>query len=575
MNRQKFHFLSIILFFLCEFLFAQQQKLSDFYLIQRQYESLPENDAAALPLVRKLIQKAKFENNLMQVFIGYKDARYYSAEPQVKLKYADSAIYVAKVIKNDSLLSSAYMSKGVVYYFYLKKYKLALNEYLKAFEKNKNNKDPYYTNKLNYHMGVVKSYIGYYREALNNFEEGRAFFEGEIRKYQHPNLMYGNQRGYLNTIHQMAVCYRKLDNYKKADSLVAVGLAASSKNVDYRQEQSYFFKEEGIREFRNKQYGSAVKILNNSLSELVQVNDFAWLTVAYSYLGKSKWEQGNIVEAIRDFKRIDSIFVKHNFALPEVRDIYIILINYYGNQNNTVESLYFSNQLIKFDKILEEDFVYLSSKIHRDYDTDKLLRDRETVERKSWMALTSYIILCFIVLFGAFYMVLRIRSRKKVAGQNNILGINLAGGTLSFSEGAFRVRTYKKSEIADDIVASVLAKLKDFEEDRKFLDSNVRLKTLAKRFNINHNYLSEIIHQHRGANFHLYLCELRIAYITRKLETDPEYLKYSSATLAKECGITSRTNFSKIFLQINGMSYTQYLNKIKAKGTIEKLSVDG
>lgn len=575
MRLQKNSFFTIFFLFLCETLFAQQPKLSEFYLIQRQYESLSENDPAALPIVDRLIQKAKHDNNQLQLFLGYKDARYYSSDPLVKLKYADSAIYVAMAKKDDSLLSSAYMSKGIVYYFYLRKYKLALNEYLKAFDKNKNNSDPYYRNKLNYHIGVVKSYIGYYRDALGDFEEAREFFEVEIQKYQHPNLMYGNQRGYLNTIHQMAVCYRKLGEYKKADSLVALGLLKSSKNTDFHQEHSYFLKEEGIRRFRLKDYKDAVNTLSAGLAGITDAKDFAWLTVAYSYLGRSKWGQGNTLEAINDYKRVDSIFIKHKFVLPEVRDIYVDLINYYGQQNELSQALYLTNQLVKVDKILEEDFVYLSSKIHREYDTDKLLRDTEKVQRKSWMIITSYIVVCFVISFGAFYLVLRFKSRKKVAGQNKILGINLAGGSFTSSEeGAFRVRTYKKSEIPDDIVVSVLAKLKYFEDNREFLDGNVRLKTLAKRFGINHNYLSEIIHEHRGANFHLYLCELRIAYITKKLETDPEYLKYSSATLAKECGITSRTNFSKIFLQVNGMSYTQYLSKIKAGGGIEKLSVN-
>ncbi|MDQ1805022.1 helix-turn-helix domain-containing protein [Chryseobacterium sp. CKR4-1] len=551
---------------MCELLFAQQQKLSDFYLIQRQYENLPENDVAALPLVGKLICKAKLENNQKQLFLGYKDARYYSAEPQVKLKYADSAIYVAKAIKNDSLLSSAYMSKGVVYYFYLKKYKLALNEYLKAFEKNKSNKDPYYRNKLNYHIGVVKSYIGYYREALNNFEEGRAFFEGEIKKYQHPNLMYGNQRGYLNTIHQMAVCYRKLDDYKRADSLIAVGLAGSSKNGDYRQEQSYFLTEEGIREFRNKHYSSAVKMLNNSLSELIQVNDFAWLTVSYSYLGRAKWEQGNTGEAIRDFEKIDSIFVKHNFVLPEVRHIYVDLINYYADKKDNTKSLYYSRQLLKVDKILEEDFVYLSSKIHQEYDADKLLQEKDKLQRISWIRGTVYMIILFIFSFGAFYLLLRLRSRKTVTGRNSILGINLAGGTLNMEgEGAFRIRTYRKTDIGNGIVEDVLKKLSEFEANHEYLNEHIKLKSMAKSFGVNHNYLSEIIQAHRGTNFHLYLCELRISYITEKLDTDREYHKYTSETLAKMCGISSRTNFSKVFLQINGMNFTQYLHKVKSE----------
>ncbi|WP_426477519.1 helix-turn-helix domain-containing protein [Chryseobacterium sp. CBSDS_008] len=563
MNRPNIHFLAIVLIFLCEMMFAQQDKLSDFYIIQRQYENLPENDSAALPLVERLIRKAKHENNQMQLFLGYKDARYYSRDPEIKLKYADSAISIAKLKKNDSLLSSAYLSKGVVYYFYLKKYKLALNEYLRAFEKNKSNKDPYYRNKINYHIGVLKSYIGYYDEALLDFEEAREFFEGEIQKNLHPNVMFGNQRGYLNTVHQMAVCYRKLRKFQKADSLISLGLSRTWKNPVYKQEYSYFLKEEGIRKFREKDYANAAEALRSSLPGIIDIDDFAWLTVSYFYLGRSNWKEGNTSEAIKYFNKIDSIFTKHNFVLPEVRYMYEDLINYYGD-NNPAKTLYYTGQLIKVDRVLDKDFVYLSSKIHKKYDAENLLRKQEELQRKSWMKVGVYLVGFFLILIGVFYLLLRFRSRKSVIGQNSILGINLAGGTLNTSEeGAFRVRTYKRTGIGDDIVEDILHKLEEFEANMEFLDETVKIKSLAKKFGVNQNYLSEIIQEHRGANFHLYLCELRISYITQKLLTDDEYLKYSSSTLAKECGISSRTNFSKVFAQINGINFTQFVNNRK------------
>ncbi|OPC69923.1 hypothetical protein BAZ12_08865 [Elizabethkingia miricola] len=564
MNLPKIPLLAIILLFLCEMLFAQQEKLSDFYLIQRQYDNLAENDSAALPLVDKLIRKAKLENNQMQLFLGYKDARYYSRDPLIKLKYADSAIYVAKLKKNDSLLSSAYLSKGVVYYFNLKKYKLALNEYLKAFEKNKNNKDPYYRNKINYHIGVVKSYIGYYDEALSDFEEAREFFEGEIQKNLHPNSMFGNQRGYLNTIHQMGVCYRKLGQYQKADSLIALGLSRTWKNPQFGQEYSYFLKEEGIRKFRGKDYGGAIKALQSSLPAISNIDDFAWLTVSYSYLGRSHWEQGNTSEAIKYFEKIDSIFLKHKFVLPEVRHIYEDLINYYGNQDNTAKTLYYTGQLIKVDSVLETDFVYLSTKVHREYDADRLLRKQNILQRNFWIKIGVYVIGLILISVGIFYMLLRIRSRRKVLGQNKILGINLAGGTLNSSgEREFEVRTYKSSGISYNIVQNALHKLGEFESSREFLKKGVTLKSLAKKFGINQKYLQEIIQEHRGASFQMYLCKLRISYATEKLNTDEAYLKYTSKTIAEECGFSSRTNFSKVFKQLNGINFTQFVNKRK------------
>mgnify|MGYP002424253928 FL=1 len=216
------------------------------------------------------------------------------------------------------------------------------------------------------------------------------------------------------------------------------------------------------------------------------------------------------------------------------------------------------------DSVLEKDFVYLSAKIHREYDADKLLQKQHTLQRSSSMKIGASLVGVFIIIVGTFYIMLRTKSRKRVLGQNKILGINLAGGTLNISgEREFRVRTYKSSGISSGIVSNVLQKLEEFESSNAFLDKTVKIRSLAKKFGVNQRYLSEIIQEHRGANFHMYLCELRISYITDKLNTDDEYLKYNSETVAKECGFSSRSNFSKVFTQLNGVNFTEFVKKRK------------
>ncbi|MDA4746737.1 hypothetical protein, partial [Enterobacter hormaechei] len=57
-------------------------------------------------------------------------------------------------------ISKEYLSKGIIYYFYQKKYKLALNEYLKAYTYLKGSKDEYHYYKVLYHLGIVKGHLG-------------------------------------------------------------------------------------------------------------------------------------------------------------------------------------------------------------------------------------------------------------------------------------------------------------------------------------------------------------------------------------------------------------------------------
>ncbi|MFP7657724.1 helix-turn-helix domain-containing protein [Chryseobacterium proteolyticum] len=79
----------------------------------------------------------------------------------------------------------------------------------------------------------------------------------------------------------------------------------------------------------------------------------------------------------------------------------------------------------------------------------------------------------------------------------------------------------------------------------------------------NSNYLSQVINDCKGVNFNKYLSELRINYITALLFENKEYLKYRIETLAKECGIASRQNFSDLFYEINGIRPTDFIRKRK------------
>jgi len=563
MKPQPHHFFRVIFFFLCEFYFAQTEKLSDYYLSRRPYENSLENDSTALPAVGRYISKAKNEFNWKELYQGYKDALFYSADPVTKLKYADSLIYTARLAKDDNLLSSAYLSKGIVYYYNFRNYRLALNEYLKAYEKNKKNDDPYSRSKINYHIGVVKSYLGLYKNALENLQDARASFEDETRKDIHPNRMFSNLKGYYNTLHQMAVCYRNLGNFKTADSLVDLGLISTVKNEEYSQEYSYFLKEKGIGKYCAKEHHNAINLLRQSLTGLSRNGDFAWLSVSYSYLGKAQWEDGQTDQAILYFSKVDSIFNKHSFIIPESRDIYRNLITYYINKHDIKTSLYYGNQLLKIQESFEKDLVDLPSKIHKDYDVQQLLQHKLKVQQEKALAALTIVGVIFVAFLVLIFLLYRYQT-KIFCYSPGLSGIYFRRkGYPEMPSGSYRVRFYHKTEPSPEIVNNILSKLEKFEVDREFLVSGTTIVNLAQRFGVSESHLSEVVNEHKRANFFRYLNELRIGYITDKLYKEPKYLKLKSEILAKECGIASRTNFSSIFREINGITFKEFIKKRK------------
>ena len=538
-------------------------EFSEYYLLRKNYEGLSENDAHALQFIHQYIAKAKKERNYQQLVQGYLDGILYSPSPYQKLKFADSTIYASKRTGDNEKISAAYLEKGVVYYFQFKKYDLALDEYLKAFKFSKDIKDEFYKNRLVYLMGVVNSYTGNYDQALEQFKTTCKFFKTETQKSLHPNLLYNNFRGYFNSMHQMAVCYRNLGQFKKADSIVSEGLYQSASSKEYMQEYGYFLKEKGIQQFRDKQYDQAISSINSSIKSISAVNDFAWVTVCYSYIGKAYLAKGKDDFAITYFKMVDSVFQKHHFILPEVRNNYESLINYYKSENNLQKQYFYTTQLIKADKVLNKDFRYLTSKIHKEYDTPMLLETKLCLEKKISQGKTYTVLIIAGCLFILLLMIIRHKRQQDLLIKNyNALEQKILNKDAeSTNDNPPKVNKSANPYVGPHTIDDILKKLEKFEQNNGFLAKGLTSVILAKQFDTNSKYLTYVIKQYKGLHFPDYLTRLKITYITEKLYNDKKYLSYTLETLTEECGIGSRDNFNKKFLKINKLTPADFIKQ--------------
>ena len=559
----------VILLMIYKFVLSKDKVPSSYEGLRAAYENLSENDSRAFVYINPYIKKAKQEQKYPELFQAYRDAVFYSTTAEKKIKYADSCLDAAYKSGSDDRVSTAYILRGSVYYAKMKKYKPALDEYLMAYKYSKNTGDYYLKNKVSYHLGVVKNYLGYNEEALELFKECVAYFEiqsnnSKIHKFQ----IFNNTKGYLNSIHQMIVCYRNLKEYDRADSLTEIGLAKTYNNPDLAQERGYFLKSKGILQYKSGKYQPAIAYLTQSLPLIKE--DFAWKSVDYFYIGKSYLALKNEPEAITNFKKIDSIFTKHDFILPELRENYEILINYYKSKKDAKQQLFYTTQLLKADSIISRDFAYLSPKVHREYDTNALLEEKGRLEQVNiWGGV-------FLLALAILATVLFATLKKRHRNEKNILA------KYRILEEKLRTRNYipkpeqpvtqtppaessddKKTQITDIIKRDLLQKLKRFEEKKQFTQRGLTIQKLAVQMETNSNYLSHVINEHKGMNFNKYLGELRIRYITQLLFEKNIYLNYTIDTLAKECGIASRQNFSDLFFEINGIRPTDFIRKRK------------
>lgn len=558
--------LFLLIFF--NFLYSQQRKAKSFEDIRKEYEQYEENDINAFQYVDQYISKAKKEKNYSKLVQGYKDGVFYSSSNENKLAYADSTIGAANLSEDNELISMAYLGKGIVYYFNYKRYQLALNEYLQAYQYSKTIKDEYLKHKIIYHLGVVKSYLGYYEDALIHFKECADYFSSEIReKKLHPNMVFNNKKGYFNSLHQMVECYLDLNDYRKSDSLIDIGLKNTVGIKDFSQEESYFLKCKGISCYYKKEYKNAIRFLNQSLPRMLKNNNFAWASVNYFYIGKSYQGLENEEMAIGNFKKVDSIFQKYHFIHPEIRKNYEALVSYYKKQRDVGQELYYTKQLLKADSIIAQDFSYLSSKIHKEYDTGVLYDEKKKLERQTlWSTNIIYGLIALMIVLMILLIIKYSRERnihRKYILLEEKIRKNQMDNRGAINEGEFQFPKERKSKIDDDKVQNILEKLEQFEEKKQFNQKGLTLTKLALKLGTNANYLSQVINEYKGSNFNKYLGELRINYITQQIYNNKTYLNYTIESYAEECGIASRQNFSDLFYEINGVRPKDFIKNRK------------
>jgi AraC-like DNA-binding protein len=491
------------------------------------------------------LAKAKREKNFGQMAQSYK-ALLYTSDKKLQLTYADSTLTAAKRTTDIELIGSGYITKGSVYYN-RKEHINALDNYLIADEYISKTKNQYLIYKVKYVIAQIKYYLGFYDEATALFQECVNYFKEE------------NDRAYLNSLHSLGLCYNRIGKYRLCSQMNQEGLTAGLrfKNLEM---QSYFIHSEGVNQYFKHNYGDAIWKLTKVLPAVINNQDFANETTAYFYIGKSYWSQKLPEKALPYFKKIDDAFQKQNYIRPDLREAYEILIGYYQQQNNKELQLYYISTLLKADQVLNQDYKYLSGKIHKEYDTKKLLQAKTDVEQS--MKYTRIVAFISITIMAAIMAILIYRHFK-----NKRLFEELMNRKPETSQSLVSVNNSKEIEldINPEVIATILKNLEKFERNKKYLEKDMTLAKMASLLNTNMKYASKIIARYRDKGTIDYISDLKIDYIVELLKNENKYRNYTNKALGEESGFGSTQNFTRAFNNRTGLSPTYFINKLKSQ----------
>ena len=89
------------------------------------------------------------------------------------------------------------------------------------------------------------------------------------------------------------------------------------------------------------------------------------------------------------------------------------------------------------------------------------------------------------------------------------------------------------------------------------------MQDLAHELETNTSYLSTTINQYKGMSFPNYLKKLRITKAVERLSQDSSLMKYNYQGLAETFGFKSGDSFSKAFYSYTGVYPSGFIKEVK------------
>ncbi|QIY84843.1 helix-turn-helix transcriptional regulator [Chryseobacterium sp. NEB161] len=535
--------------------------LPDYDSWQARYAHLKKNDPAALPWIRRSIATAKITGNARHLMLAYEDAIFYNAQRDIKQRYADSTIQAAQRLDSPDDLAKAFLGKGIIWYFNYRDFPKALQEYTTAYALITDSGNQYLRHKVAYHMGVVKNHLGLYDEALPLFTGAADYFNSHRNNPSDPNAAYNNTRGYLNTLHQLAIIYRSTGKALELQNILEIWEPLVKGSDAFSQERAYFLKEKGIQHYNQRAWHSAALMLQQAAAMLQNADDAASLGSVWYYQGRVAQAMHGTATAKAYFLKTDSLYTRLHLVTCEIRAGYEGLLAIPSLPRADI--LCYTHRLLEIDSIFKKDYPALVSRITAKYDQLNLIRENSQLEkdRLAGKQRTRYAVglaILVIILLSFLFCRERLLSKRFSRCWNAYRHKEEQTGLQKQSKNSADER------FSETIINEALAKLEKFEEKELFKKKDLTFSKMSDITDIRRQLLTYIL-KTKKVSYYRYLHGLRIRYMTRLMLQDRRYLAYTLDTLADLCGYQSRQVFAKQFREINGITAQEFIKRELAR----------
>lgn len=502
-------------------------------------------------------KRAKMQNDNIRIANAMYLIATVSENKSNTLKYADSIIELTKNSNDFQYPAKGYILKGNFFLINVH-LKEALKNILEAEKFSKKTGNIEQNLLVNRYIGLIKIELGKPQEALPLFLENYNFFKSKGV----------NSLDFVFTKWVLSDIYIRLNKIDIALFYVNNSLEKLETTNPYYM---YLEMYKGICYNLKKDFSKSNIYINKSIKLLKHVDDPLNLAVCYYYKGENLLQgEQNIIKAKKYFEKVDSILVKTKKKSRDLRDNYIRLVEITKKEKDDKKQLYYLNQLIEIDNYFYKNNVILSASINKNYDSPRLLAEKEKIIANMTINKYLYLGFGFLLVIGlgfSSYKWVKIKKEKQLFEErfNQLMKTPENGLTRIKEEIEFKGNEMKTIDLPEQIGKEILRKLSLFEERKGYLEQNIKQTDFAKVLDSNTSYLSKTINKYKGKNFSQYLNDLRIDYTVKKLKEDKKFRKYTIKAIAEDVGFSNSESFAKAFYNKTGLQPSYFIKKIEEK----------
>ncbi len=551
-------------------------------LSKESYEELSENfqdftyqnDVLATKVYADaFLQKAKEENNTIKKAEGYfmhanmeaKVSKYNEA-----LLYADSIIKITKDKSDYNYPAKAHLLKANILGSQ-GNFQESMNELAAAnsYANETGNVDQQY--QIKYFIAVLKNNLGENENSLNIFQEVVTYYE---RKFTEDKKF---EKKYIQSLYAYGAAFNDSENYDSVQKInnKAIQLSLRSKDsILYGR----LILSSAIAHYNKKEYLPSL----DSIKKLQKINSLKKPSIGTAirtdlFLGKIYFEQKKLDKSLNYFKKVDSVAFSENYYFPAIRDNYELLIKYYKDKKDIEQQLFYINRLLVVDSILDKDVKYLSRQINEKYSKPNLILEKQQIiESLEKNNIIKIVVLISLSIFVIILIIILIRNNKKQKiykkrFQELLENKNTKETVLAKTQEKQSSNTKEPKDIgiSELIVNDILKNLDKFEENNDFLQSNISVSSLSKRFKTNSKYLSKVININKNKSFSNYVNELRINYVIEELKINSKFRRYTIRAIANEIGFNTTEAFSKSFYKTTGIYPSFFMKELEKQENLK------